>query len=211
MKSLVLLFLIYILGSVSLQAKENMLHCLAREEANFHKNGYKYRGFYFLNQEIMGNLILLKEVNFQTLTLNAVCSENEKNPSLRLLEHLMLYRENCFVISDELGVSDAALQKILIDEFLQQLPSLLHDFISHMNASTASAECLEKHIPGITKFYEQSKYIREHVEAEQIIQEDNQGIQILGGFHKIDEIVKTCQVEAERKKKSEEKKAKSKR
>ena len=184
---------IFLFFSISLPSWGSIIHCLAREESKFHKEGYKYRAHYLLNQTLMEEFLQLGSVRLQRITMNSVCSPNERYPSVRLLEHLINYQENTFLVSYSKLDVKINIKRSLINELIDRLPFIVHDFISHMQASCPTPHCLEENIPNLKDFYEKLKYTREHTTGENFIKEDNRGIQIIRNFQRIDQIIKKCQ------------------
>ncbi len=193
--------------SSSLWAKP-ILHCLAEEEVKYHKEGYKYLATYRLNNELMAKIINLGTIEFQRTTLNAVCSPNTQYPSVTLLDQIIKYHEKAFVIPKTEDPRITYTQKGLIREFIKDVPNMLHDFISNVQQSCPTVDCLEKRIPLLSYYYERLKYLQMDIPAKRILREKNMAVKIMGSLKDIDRLVYDCNQELIEKKRKEEAKRK---
>ncbi len=196
-------FMLLLLQTIALA--KPVLHCLAEEESRYHKSGYKYAATYKLNKTLMSKLLNLGNVKFQKTTQNAVCSRNTIYPSIVLLEHIINYQEKAFIIPESEDPRVVYTQKGLVNEFMKQIPNLLHDFISHVQESCPTVDCLEKRVVGLTKYYEQLKYLQMDIPPKQILTQDNMAVKIMGAIKDIDRLVSDCTQEMINQKKKDKK------
>jgi hypothetical protein len=190
----------------SAMAQRPLLHCIAQEEDRYHVFGYKYLATYRLNKRMMGKLINIPELKFQRVTVNAVCSKNTKYPAVKLLEHLIQYQEKTFVLPDSNEVVQMNITKSLISSLIDELPDILHDYISHLQEAAPNAGCLEKRVPGLTDYYVNMKYLQMELSPSQILNQNNMPLKIMRRLNDIDYIIYECiKEDIEKKEKEKEK------
>lgn len=193
--------LILLLLTTSLHARERvaasrLLICLGAQEKKFHLQ--KASGAYYdLNQRLIGELIQAHQVDANPTLLRLVC-QKKKNSALHLLQAMLLDPKGWHVIQAAPGPQQE-LAKELVRELNEGAPEILLNFLAGLQMQAPTSDCLEKHVPGIKKMYEQVKWLQEEVDLVKITNRKKRLAKIFAGIQSVDQYYKSCAAEKAKK------------
>ena len=181
-------------------ATSRLLRCLGAQEQRFHK--LKTQGaFYELNQRLIGELIQAHGVDANASLLKQVCTKNPKS-ALAMLEAMLLDQKDWFVIKATDNKMQDSINRELVKELNQTAPEILLNFIASLQVQAPSADCLEKHIPGIGKLHHEVKWLQEEVDLTKITLKRSRLTKIFAGIARSEEFFQLCAAEEKAKKTS---------
>lgn len=192
-KRLVALLALSVLFLPSLSHSNEVLKCLGREELRLHRAkdiGPRYR----LNQVFI-NRLSSNSINIKPKYIKLICRNAPLPPSLTLLKILMLKQRDLFDIKvDENRIDGVENFKISqADSFVAEAASVFFTYIAGIQALAPSADCLNKNIPAIPKFYKKFTYLQEEVEGKVLLEDKRQIKEIFSGLENINNIFKICE------------------
>lgn len=157
--NLLSIFIIFFYSSLIHASAKKIMVCLGKEEQYLHEKKLSLP-LYKLNQELINTLIQIPEtVVLQEEIYTKVCNEKEKFPSLRLLELLILNEEPVFKIKIASGdITHIEIAKGTISEVQDSSLKILLNFLSNIQASAPTSNCLESQFPQLKVFIEQILY-----------------------------------------------------
>ncbi len=128
---------------------EAVVKCLGREESKIHKN--RLGGpVYELNQRLISELIMFNKIELVPAMAKDICRNDDTVfGSVKLLEYLVKNDGNVFVIPKKLSALDKEIYRATVNEFLDLIPEIFYNYVSHVQAASARPSCLEDHIPQI--------------------------------------------------------------
>ncbi len=178
-------------------AASRLLQCLGAQEQRFHQQ--KASGaFYELNQKLIGELIQAHGVDGNASLLKQLCSQNPKS-AIHLLEAMLLDRQHWYIIHPSGNNMQDSINRELIRELAQGAPELLLGFLSSLQAEAPTADCLEKHIPGISRLYNEVKWLQEEVDLRKITTKKSRLLKIFAGIQRSEEFFQLCAIEKSKK------------
>lgn len=194
-----LLFLLALsfLNSSRIYASPNLLlQCLAKEEAQLHKE--KAQGvLYRLNQEFINELASSNDIYLKKNFVDEICHSKKFPPSIGLLRLLLLKESGIYNLS--LSNTDSATYPFkmgYINEFQKQVPRFFIQYISGLQSEMATPDCLNKAIPEIAIFSERLKYLEEEMSIHEVIKDKNRIDRIFTKLQNIKIIKLSCAKEA---------------
>lgn len=187
---LMALILTLIIGySTEIHATPNMLlRCLAKEEEKLTKKNTQ-NALYRLNQEFVNELASSNDIMLKKTYVDQICYSKEYSPSVGLLRLLLLKEHELYDLS--LSGVDASMRPFkmgYINEFQKQVPRMLINYLSGLQAELATPDCLEKNISELKGFNEKIKYLEENLTTHQLITQKDKLDSIfkkLKGFYEI--------------------------
>jgi hypothetical protein len=197
MRTIFLLLFIYLPNILLAKTdqKYRLTRCLGNEELRLHKSSLG-NSQYFLNQIILGEILLLKNVTLKDQYYQQVC-ENNPSPSLEILK-LMLYKKTeIFKIlsSDSLEIQ---MNTSLISNLISKLPDIFNQYILNISKLSPHPHCLNRYIPEIFELQEKLGYLSSHMPISKIM-DINSIDKIFFKLNKIGIIFRKCQKEIKRK------------
>lgn len=146
-----------IMAKSRVRTKSKALVCLGKEEEHLHK--MKDTGaFYKLNQLLIGELIMLDNIDVIPEAIPSNCNNFKPSPSYLIFKNILTREEDAFKIitSDPLSVSMA---KSNLHDFITRAPKIFLRFISYIQEYSPDAKCLIKNIPELETINYNMKYL----------------------------------------------------
>ena len=169
-------FLIYFCAlsiiSTAIFSKENLLlHCLAKEEENFHKLK-EQTVVSKLNQDFINELATSNDISIKKNYVDEICQKNASFPPAIGFLRLLLLKENDIFDLSLSGVDPnmRSYKMAYIREFQKQVPHIFITYLAGIQLEMPDAHCLEKAIPEISTFNERLKYLEEEITIHEILQ-----------------------------------------
>ena len=179
-------------GTEIFAADNLILQCLAKEEAQFHKD--KVQGIvYRLNQEFINELATSNDSALKKNYVDEICHSSKHSPSVGLLRMLLLKESDIYDLS--LSAVDPAMRPFkmsYIKEFQKQIPRLFIQYISGLQAEMATPDCLTKAIPELVFFNERLKYLEEEMSTHEVMRDKNKILNIFVKLQNINSIKANC-------------------
>jgi hypothetical protein len=173
-------------------ASNLILQCLAKEEAQLHKD--KVQGIlYRLNQEFINELATSNDIALKKSYLDEICGSPKHSPSVGLLRMLLLKESDIYDLS--LSAVDPKMRPFkiaYIKEFQKQIPRLFIQYISGLQSEMATPDCLTKAIPELVFFNERLKYLEEEISSHEIMRDKNKIVNIFVKLENIKSIKANC-------------------
>ncbi|MFA6235891.1 MAG: hypothetical protein WC635_01080 [Bacteriovorax sp.] len=179
-------------GTQIYAAPNQLLQCLAKEEAGLHKE--KNQGvLYRLNQNFLNELATSNDIALKKNYIDEVCKSKKHSPSVSLLRLLLLKEADIYDLSlSEVDVTMRPFKMGYINEFQKTIPHLFVQYISGLQAEMATADCLEKAIPELKTFFERLKYLEEEMKTSEVISDKKRIDKIFNKLEQIKAIKKNC-------------------
>ncbi|MEX0799056.1 MAG: hypothetical protein WD025_06410 [Bacteriovoracaceae bacterium] len=116
-----------------------------------------------LNQEVISSFVQLRDsIYMKDKYVKQVCAAN--SPSMKVLELLMTKNTVFFSIyTEKRSPKKLAIDQSNINELREKSSLLFVNFVTQMQAIMSKPNCMEKHIPELTLFYEKMRYILEDI------------------------------------------------
>ncbi len=163
---LIILFTTHLAPAYSRPGPTRLMYCLGQQEKFFHLK--KQTGpFYELNQNLMAELIQVPGLEASSVLLNRICKPSTMAP-LYLLEAIVLDPKDWWVLKSDLEPQRRMIAIELMKEFRQMSPEILLTFLSSLQMIMPTPNCLERHIPGLSKMYHDVKWLQEEVDLKKI-------------------------------------------
>ena len=156
--------------SAEIYAEGNLLlHCLAKEEEQFHKE--KSTGpLYRLNQEFINELASSNDIALKKVYVDEVCNDHLRSPSIALLRLLLMKEAEIFDLSmTEVDTTMRPFKMGYIQEFQKQVTKLFIQYIAGLQSDLATSNCLNNAIPDLKYFNERLKYLEEEVTIHEVM------------------------------------------
>lgn len=175
-----------------------IIHCLAREEERFHERkdiGPLYR----LNQVLLNEMVSWNDIHLKPSYIRRICQHDQFGPSVRLLQEILLNREDVFEINldaDHQGIIAFQVQEIR--SFIARIPMIFFTYAADIQLIVGDPHCFTELVPEMSYFHEQFKYLEPYVGPEQLVS-DRQKLR--STFEKLSDpeaLKKQCQNKADR-------------
>jgi hypothetical protein len=161
-KLLLMLFIILIQISFSGKALaqktyKTIFQCLGREEALIHKK--KLMGaLYNLNQRMINTFIVSSDLQLRPEFIQEVCSSKSFSPSVNLLRLLMMKKKDPFINQEPDAISRLQKEQ-MIEQFLEDIPTLFFQYLGDIQAQLPTSECLTQAIPELKAMLEKYQFL----------------------------------------------------
>jgi hypothetical protein len=164
--------LTFLIISSNLFAGE-LIRCLAKEEAEFHKKKDQVSGpFYKLNQELISELIQLPDtVHVQREALSEICNSRPLIRSALYLKMLNLEKGNLYSNVKKRRSNLYALDKMAMERVIDKSYHLLINFILNVQSLAKDSKCIYKKVPELKSFMNKVRFIQEDVGIKKIFHE----------------------------------------
>lgn len=140
---------------------QKLIHCLGQEELEFHKT--KEGGpVYELNRQLISEFASFRKLKLKPKHLKQIC-QKFGNPSLRLIEKILIERRGLFETS-----SISPYDELLLKQLFQNAPRIFFSYVSTLQSETKTYDCLEKSIPELKKLSEQYLYLENEIAINRI-------------------------------------------
>ncbi len=193
MKGFLLCFMLFSslpLAGWSRPGPSRLMYCLGQQEKFFHLK--KQTGpFYELNQNLMGELIQIPGVEASAVLLNRICKPSTMAP-LYLLEAIVLDPRDWYTFKSDLEPQRRTIAVELMKEFRQMSPEILLTFLASLQMIMPTADCLEKHIPGLSKMYHDVKWLQEEMDLKKITLGHKRLIPLFSRLQKYQDFAQEC-------------------
>lgn len=167
-----------------------LMYCLGQQEKYFHAR--KITGpFYELNQTLMGELLQVPGLEASSVLLNRICKPSPSAP-LYLLEAIVLDPRDWWILKADLDPQRRTIAQELMREFRQMSPEILLSFLSSLQMIMPTANCLESHIPGLSKMYSDVKWLQEEVDLKKITLGHRRLIPLFSRLEKYKDFAQEC-------------------
>ncbi len=168
MKCLVIISIMFLTTSLWAGRNERqLLKCLGAEEKQFHLKK-KLGPLYDLNQRLISEMIQIPKAELSPEDFKQICETANESPSWKLLELSISKGSSVFKIpGSELGKQDQIAQG-MIDDYLEITNEIFLNFMTQIQATAPSPDCLEKEIPQLKDFFSDIKYLQEDVDIKKI-------------------------------------------
>ncbi len=162
-----------------------MLHCLGEEESKLIKIGI------LTAQVNLSRLLLDKWINLTDIEIKPefnrlVCKSNTQ--SITLLKLLVLHSKKLFTKKSLRDID----KNNRVEALLEELPTVLHKYLSMINFDLKDPHCLKKELPEVAKMIDQKKYLETDISSKKLLG-SNKNIRII--FKKLEnlkELKKIC-------------------
>jgi hypothetical protein len=171
----IILLIILNFFSAEIFAKDNLLlHCLAKEEENLHKEKNQTI-LYRLNQNFINELVTSNDLAIKKKFVEEICNSEAKFPtSVGLLRLLLLNESDVFDLSlSGVDPNMRPYKMSYIREFQKQIPHFFISYLAGLQAEMPDAFCLTNAIPEIAAFNERLKYLEEEISIHEILSQKN--------------------------------------
>ena len=169
-----------------------ILHCLGKEESIIHRA--KSDGpLYKLNQALINKLSSISSLNVKEEYLQKICNPQDFSPSVEFLRIGILYEMKAFQTK---GVSN--FQKGQLKSLLEDIPHLLFNYLSSLQALSPKAKCLKEKIPELAYFIERYRYLETDYPAKRLLEEKGKVQKLFNGLKRLDKIMAACKKEAKK-------------
>jgi hypothetical protein len=172
MKCLVI-FLLF-LAAVRVEAYE-VLKCLGEEEKRYHVNKNMGPG-YDLNQRLIAELVQIPNIQVAPQFLPTICDPKNFSASWKLLELSITQGKSLFVIPPAVTGMQRAITASMIDDYIEASREILIAFITQLQASAPTPDCLKREIPTLETFFFEIKHLQEDVPLNKIFQSKDRKI-----------------------------------
>jgi len=150
--------------------KENLLHCLGKEELSLHQS--KRTGpHYYLNQKFINEASSAGEFKLKEKYFKEVCIIKEFPPSIGLLKILLIKENEVFKKVKSKNLSYLALYKGNYEALVDRSPHILFEFLAKIQSQTPYPHCLKKNIPELSDFMYQFQYLQEELDTKSLIKD----------------------------------------
>jgi hypothetical protein len=144
-----------------------LLRCLGAEEKSLHLK--KNMGpIYELNQRMIAEVVQIPNVKLKTIDFHDVCSRKRPSETLHLLQITLLKGKEIFEIPESVTGMQKQITIGMIDDYVDACEEIFINFISQIQTSAPTPDCLTKEFPELTPFFYDVKYLQEDVEIKRI-------------------------------------------
>ncbi len=180
-----------------------ILRCLGAEEKEFHRQ--KHTGaLYALNQRLIGELVMVTGLEGKPEFLAKACS-GKGSPSVALLEALLFDGEGWSTSGEATTPVEGNIRQELVKDLVATAPEILLEFLSQLQAEAPTADCLEKHVPGLKTMNQEVRWLQEEVDLAKLAGHKARLRPIFSKVRGIQAVFAQCRQEArQRKEKSKE-------
>lgn len=195
MKHLVslILFCLPLLGHAG---EGELLKCLGKEEKRFHLK--KETGpLYDLNQRLIAEIVQIPNIGITTVDFHDICSRRRPSESLHLLQLSMQKGKTIFEVPASVSGMSRNITLGMIDDYQESTKEIFLNFITQVQTSAPTPNCLQEEIPELATFFNDIKYLQEDVDMKAIFRGRDQDI-----FDKLltySEAFKRCQARLKKK------------
>lgn len=170
-----------------------LMVCLGQEELKIHRS--KTTGpVYYLNQLFISEFATIMGIKLKKPILDKVCQSKSFSPSVMLLRTLLLEGKDSFAISNDpniVGVDALAIGSL--ESFLETVPAVFINYLSHLQALTKTSGCLPKEIPEIAYFLERTKWLEDIIGPNEVLNEEAKIKNIFRKLEGLDQILAKCE------------------
>ncbi len=180
----------------------HLLRCLGAEEKAFH--AAKRAGAVFdLNQKLIGELILVNGIEGSEVLLREACELPGGSPSVALLREIILRPRGWYRLTTQPDAVESNISKGLVADLNSSAPEILLSFLGQLQAEAPTADCLEKHIPGIKQLYLEVKWLQEEMDIDKITAGQRRLAAIFEQLAHPYEVLALCRADFQRKQKAQ--------
>lgn len=187
----ILLILLFFYSSAPWAKTNELIRCLAKEEARFHASKIQDAN-YALNQSFINEFASNNDIHLKEQFIEEICSK--KSMSLYFLELLLTKETEIFnlnVIKNGTQMSGFKLSHI--EEFQKEIPHLFMNYLSTIRLELNDPYCLNKLIPEIHYFEERMKYLEEEISIQQVFNDKKKIRKIFIRLYNFNELKKSCE------------------
>ncbi len=144
-----------------------LLRCLGAEEKSLHLK--KNMGpIYELNQRMISEVVQIPNVKLKNVEFHDICSRKRPSESLHLLQITLLKGKEIFEIPESVTGMQKQITLGMIDDYVDACEEIFLNFISQIQTSAPTPDCLTKEIPELIPFFYDVKYLQEDVEIKRV-------------------------------------------
>ncbi|MFW5888070.1 MAG: hypothetical protein ACOCUH_04660 [Bacteriovoracia bacterium] len=139
---------------------KELILCLADEEEYYHEKNLA-GPLYELNQLLINRLATfssLKNIFINKKYLKSICSPDTFSPSEKLFRHLILERDKLFIVKAE-SPEEKIILDSLIKELIDEAPDIFFNYLTFIQKSMPTSDCLTKNVPTLAKLQERMQYL----------------------------------------------------
>ena len=191
------LSLIFLLLPLAGMARENdLLKCLGAEEKRFHLR--KETGpLYDLNQRLISEMLQIPNAEITTVDYHDICSRKRPSESLHLLQLSMHKGKDIFEISNTVAGMSKDITNGMIEDYVDVTREIFLNFITAIQTSAPTPNCLKEEIPELSEFFNDIKYLQEDVDMKAIFRGRDE--KIFGKLMTYSQAFKKCQARLKKK------------
>jgi len=171
-----------------------LLYCLGDEEEYLHKNK-TIGAVYKINKIFIEEFSLFNQIYLKSHYLQEICfSTSAYSPSINLLKHLLLFGDEIFHIRTSTVLLHTISLRSSIQGLVAKAPNIFLIWISEIQSSAPSHDCLDKYIPHLADLKFKVKYLEEETDAGiSVFFKDTNTIEsIFSHLNKLDNIFEKC-------------------
>lgn len=169
------------------------MRCLGAEEKLMHKQR-NTGAVYDLNQRLIGELVQINGVEASKSLLQTLCRPGS-SPSLELLEAMVMRPNDWYQFSNVSKGLEANLAKELVIELNNSIPEIFLNYMAQLQGLAPSADCLNRHIPGLKELNEQVKWLQDEEELTVLTAQKKRMAGIFKSIKGIDRVFEKCKLE----------------
>lgn len=207
MKQIIRFLIIALLfGPVTGQSAEfdSILTCLGQEELKLHKN-HQLGPVYILNQTLINELAAIGQVPIKKKYLQDICEAKRLPISVRLIESILIERDNMFITERQPDETEHFLKMRLsnLDTLINETPHILYRYLAALQAQTPYPHCLNEKIPHLKEFTHRMRHLEEDFPIEKLMSDKKVLRSIFSRLRNYSTILQECALlEVERVKQS---------
>lgn len=174
---------------------KSLLECLGKEELRIHKaksDGPAYR----LNQLFVNELSGFSKIALRKEYVPRVCESSTFSPSVSFLREVLLSGTKIFDLSKSSSNTNIYSYKLArIKSFKERVPLIFFNYLSSLGALAPHAFCLSNHVPNLSYFMDQYKYLEAEYTADRLMNDKGKLEELFNALEHLDGIIKTCKKE----------------
>ncbi len=194
-----LIFIVFLLPLVARARENQLLKCLGAEEKRFHLKK-EVGPIYDLNQRLISEIIQIPNAEITTVDYHDICSRKRPSEGLHLLQLSMQKGKAIFEVPKSLNGMSRQITIGMIDDYVESTKEIFLNFISQIQTTAPTPQCLQEEVPELATFFNDIKYLQEDVDMKQIFRGRDE--KIFGKLLTYSEAFKKCQERLKKKLKS---------
>jgi hypothetical protein len=194
------LIIILILLSASAMAESpKLLKCLGNEEKELHLK--KITGpTYELNQRLIAEMVQIPDAMIDENDYKAICAARGSE-SWKLLQLSIVKGKNLFTIPDSVTGMQRQIAQGMVDEYVEATNEILLNFLTQIQSTAPTPNCLEEEIPQLRNFFFELKHLQTEVDTKKIF--EGRDLKIFNQLKDYPQLFQRCLERLKKKPKSE--------
>ena len=148
--------------------------------------------FYKLNQRLISEMVLIQNIGVKKKYLDKICN-SKTSPAFTFFENIIYHGQKIFTYNNKQKIQNTR-SRANTKEFLNKMPNILSQFISSIQQSAPTANCLTENILGLKQLHYELKYLATELDQNKIFTKKKLSV-IFKSLKNVDVIFKKCKRE----------------